>query len=147
MKLRHVVTTLVALLLAGCGHMYHRPPCDCNNGGGSPPDPTRPQVNVVGGKITVDADPLVFGEGLRNIPVTIVWALPKDSPYRFGKDGIVFKDAGEEIVRCVPLAYGTSFSCLNRHTKPGRYKYDIRVEPANDKAPPVAPYDPHVVNN
>ena len=142
MKLRLVVAGLSALVLAGCGWFggHHRGG-DCYKCG--PVDITKPQVKVVNGKITVDQETLVFGEAFRNVPVTITWTLPKDSKLRFPKDGITFeKSAAEEIV--CKAEGGSTFSCLNRHTKPGRYKYDIRVLDG-DKA--LEPLDPYVANN
>lgn len=139
MKLRLVVASLAALVLAGCG-LFGGHRGDCSKCG--PVDITKPQVKVVNGKITVDQETLVFGEALRNVPVTITWTLPKDSNLRFPRDGITFeKSAAEEIVCRAEGGY--TFSCLNRHTKPGRYKYDIKVLDG-DKA--LEPLDPHVDN-
>ena len=144
MKLRSIFAVLVTLVLAGCGHMHHRDG-DCSKCG--PVDITRPQVSVVNGRIVVDQESLVFGEALSGIAVKITWQLPKGSNFRFPQDGIVFDKAGEEIV-CKSEG-GQTFACLNRHTKPGRYKYTIKlvpVEPRPDfKAP--EPLDPWVIND
>ena len=135
MKLRSIFAVLVTLVLAGCGHMHHRDG-DCSKCG--PVDITRPQVSVVNGRIVVDQETLVFGEALRGVAVTITWQLPKGSNLSFPENGIVFNDAGEEIV-CNSKP-GPVFSCLNRHTKPGRYKYTIRAQEGDKALPPLDPY-------
>ena len=92
----------------------------------TPPDPTRPQVTVVGDRyIVVNQEPLVFLKGQQN--VTITWQLPKDSKYRFARNGITV-DKAEGEIDCRAGAGGTlEFSCINRHTKPGKYSYVIRL--------------------
>lgn len=145
MKFRSIVAALATVLLASCGHMRHHPPCDCSKIAAEV-DHTRPKVNVVDGKITIDQEVIVFGAGLRGVPVTVIWQLPKGSDYRFGKDGIVFKDPGDEIVRCQPIDDGAAFSCLNQHTRAGDFKYNISVQPINDKTPAVPTLDPRLVN-
>ena len=73
MKLRLVVASLAALVLAGCG-LFGGHRGDCSKCG--PVDITKPQVKVVNGKITVDQETLVFGEALRNVPVTTKHRIP-----------------------------------------------------------------------
>ena len=92
------------------------------------PDPTLPQVTVVADRfIVVNQEPLVFLKDQRN--VTIVWQLPKDSKYRFQeRNGIdVERSAEGEIVECRTRSGGLEFSCVNRHTKFGKYRYTIRL--------------------
>jgi hypothetical protein len=142
MKLRLVVVCLAALVLAGCGLFGgHHGRGDCSKC--QPLDNTRPQVSVVNGKVMVDQDTLRFGEGLRNVPVTITWVLPKGSNLRFPSNGIVFEKSADGEIVCNAEG-GTTFRCLNRHTKPGRYKYEIRVLEGDKALPPL---DPHVVND
>jgi hypothetical protein len=77
--------------------------------------------------------------------VTVTWQLPPDSKHRFADNGIVIEGVlidqvirgdrvsvvldprQNEIVNCRRSANGLEFSCLNRHTKPGYYKYTIRL--------------------
>ena len=51
----------------------------------------------------------------------------------------------------VPLAHGgqswqdnTVFTCLNRHSRPGVYRYGINV---NEDGKPLKPLDPYVMND
>lgn len=106
-------------------------------------NPTTPRVSIIDGKqIVVDQEPIFFAKGVVNVRIN--WQLPADSKVRFPKDGIVFdRTAIEEIVDCRIDKEGLVFSCLNRHTKPGKYKYTIKVE----GNPAIAPLDPTVVND
>ncbi|MEQ1515552.1 MAG: hypothetical protein ABL931_03580 [Usitatibacteraceae bacterium] len=106
-------------------------------------DPSNPRVSVLGGKqIVVDQEPLFFAKGVVNVRIN--WQLPADSKNTFPKDGITFdRGAVEELVDCRPEKNGLVFSCLNRHTKPGKYKYTIKL----DGEPKVAPLDPVLVND
>jgi hypothetical protein len=138
MRTRTFIAALSTLLLAACAHHFH------GHGGryGAGPDPARPQVFVVSGQhVVVSPEPLVFPSG--GSEVTIVWQLPRGGSFRFPENGIVIDGAQEEIVRCAPRAEGLEFSCLNRHTRPGKYKYTIRVL---DGSKPLAPLDPYIVN-
>lgn len=105
-------------------------------------DPLRTGVSVVDGKhIVVDQEPIYFSKGTQN--VRFKWQLASDSKYTFPKDGVVIKDADTEIVECHPEQGGLAFSCLNKHAKPGRYKYTIKLE----GTPAVPPLDPIIVND
>ena len=117
MKKWHLVVAC-ALLLSGCSLF---------SSDFSPPDPTRPQVTVVADRfIVVNQEPLVFLKDQRN--VTITWQLPRDSKYRFQPNGIDVEEKGRgEIIECGARSEGLEFSCLNRHTKPGKYSYTIRL--------------------
>ena len=152
MKLRSIVVALATLVLAGCGHFFHHPPRDCSNCGYV--DITRPAVSVVNGRIAIDQQTLVFGEALRKVSVPITWHLPRGSNFQFAENGIVFDKPDGEIVECHAIDKGASFTCLNKHTKAGLYKYTITLKPVNggpdDKLqrsmPPLEPLDPWVVN-
>jgi hypothetical protein len=105
-------------------------------------DPAKPQVTVLAGKIQVQPDPIVFAKDQVN--VTLTWQLPPDGKFTFAENGIVFeKAAGDEVVNCHRGERPTEFTCLNRHTRPGIYKYDVRVL-EDGKA--LDPLDPHMVD-
>jgi len=148
MKKWHLMSVACVLVLAGCAHFT------------KPPDPVRPQVFVVDGRLlVVNAEPLVF---TRRGEVTITWHLPKG--YTFDeKQGIVIEgrlvsqtkvlreglvhqtyvlDPKQDEIKCSPGKDGSEFSCVNRNTKVGRYKYTIRVR-GDTK---VEPLDPWLMN-
>lgn len=149
MKKWHLISVACALLLAGCAHFTR------------PPDPVRPQVFVVDGRLlVVNAEPLVF---TRRGEVTITWHLPKGytfdekqgiviegrlvSQTKVPRDGLVqqiyvLDPKQNEIGPCSRSKDGSEFSCVNRNTKPGRYKYTIRVQDGTK----VESLDPWVVN-
>ncbi len=130
--------TLLVAILSGLGLTA----CVSHHSHAVKVDPLITNVTTVDGKqIVVDQEPIYFARGIQNVRVT--WKLPVDSKYKFPKDGVVIKDAGEEIVDCRPAQDGLSFSCLNRHTKPGKFKYTVRLE----GTPAIAPLDPVVVND
>ena len=105
-------------------------------------DPENPGVFVVDDKyIVVDQEPIYFPKAKKNVKIT--WQLPSDSKYRFPKDGIVIKDAGDEFPDCHPEQNGLRFACMNKHYKPGTYKYTIKVEGPST----VPPLDPIVLND
>jgi hypothetical protein len=138
MRTRTFVAALSTLLLAACAHHPHGP----GEGYGRVPDATRPQVAVVAGQhVVVSPEPLVFPSG--GGEVVIIWQLPRGASYRFPENGIVIDGKQEEIIRCSPRNDGLEFSCLNRHTKPGKYKYTIRVL---DGSKPLEPLDPFIAN-
>ena len=126
-----LIVAALALMLTACG----KP---------SPPsklDPTKPQVSVVDGKIKVDQDVIEFKPEEKD--VRIAWQLPKGSQFRFPRDGIVIEKGEGEFVECGPSQDAAEFSCLNRHTRPGTYKYTIKVQEGQK---PLEPLDPTVVN-
>ena len=132
MKKSIFVVAAAGIILTACAshHPY-----------GPKADPLNPAVSIVDGKqIVVNQDPIFFAKEVQNVRIT--WRLPADSKYTFPKDGIVVNEAREEIVDCRPAEDGRSFSCLNRHTRPGKYKYNIKVQ-----GTPVVPVlDPVIVN-
>ena len=120
-------------MLTACGSHYPPDP---------KPDPLNPLVSITDGKqIVVNQETIVFAKDVRNVRIN--WRLPADSKYTFPKDGIVFSEAREEIVDCRPAEDARSFSCLNRHTRPGKYKYTIKVQ----GTPVVKELDPIIVND
>jgi hypothetical protein len=134
MKLSLFAVVAGAVLLGACQHPRLYP---------KSVDPARPQVRVENGRIQLVPDVMVFRTDQRNVVVT--WQLPAGARLRFADNGIVIE--GEvteqlikgqppsvalnprqnEIVDCKRSADGLSFSCLNRHTRTGVYKYTIRV--------------------
>ncbi len=150
MKRWRLIPVACALLLAGCAHFT------------KPPDPTRPQVSVLDGRLlVVNAEPLVF---TRRGEVTITWHLPRGYTFderqgiviegrlvnqtKVPRDGLlqqtyVLDPKQDEIVRCSRGRDASEFSCLNRNTKPGRYKYTIRVR---DGTKALEPLDPWLMN-
>lgn len=142
---RVLCTGLAALALSGCAQfnlIFHLP------------SDATPVVRVGKQQITaVDPDPLRFRKGDQNVRIT--WQLEWSSPYRFAPNGIVIdgellpgKDAKPvpqtEIVECSANADRTQFSCVNKNTRPGTYKYTVRVVTVDGKALP--PFDPSIVN-
>lgn len=121
-------------------------------------DPAKPQVSVENGRIRVVPDVMVFRADERN--VTMTWQLPADSKLRFADNGIVFEGeiteqvikgqppsvvlnpAQQEIGRCTRARDGLSFTCENRHSRPGLYKYTIRVQQDGR----IVERDPFVMN-
>jgi hypothetical protein len=159
---RHIlIAALAASLLGACAH--HRP-----HGGGL--DPAAPRVFITfkdGLKpaVAVFPDPLYFRKDQTN--VRIVWRLPEGLGLKFADNGIVIEgevtnkppnndktQRGDskpalflnkeqnEIVDCRPAEGGLEFSCLYRHTRPGYFKYTIRVL---SDGKPLDPLDPSVM--
>ncbi|NJR72461.1 MAG: hypothetical protein HC782_05610 [Gammaproteobacteria bacterium] len=105
-------------------------------------DALNPRLIIVDSKqIVVNQEPIYFAKRLKNVRVT--WYAPAGSAYRFDKDGIVIDNAADEFVDCRPAKDGKSFSCLNKHSKPGKYKYTVTLQ----GKPAVAPLDPILVND
>ena len=107
----------------------------------------KPVVRVVNGQPTVDPDPLQFPVHQRN--VTIVWRLEAPG-FVFTADGI--RIDGEEtaaglrpqteIVDGRLTANGQQFVWLNKNTRPGKYKYTIRLQGPGG----VVEKDPSIIN-
>lgn len=130
-----LTTFLAALMLAGCA-------TDPTGIYGKGTDPAKPKVTIEGNMIKLDQELLLFRSNERG-PIT--WSLPADGPYRFPENGIVIEGRvldqlirgnppsvaldpdQKEIVNCRPSKDGLQFTCDNRHTMPGLYKYTIRV--------------------
>ena len=136
-------TALATALLGGCGmhhHHHHQPP---RGGGGG--DPAAPLVIVTKGTIAVDQETLRFGKDLVNVRIT--WRLQsKDGgKLTFPANGVVFERAARgEIVDCQRSKDNTEFSCINKHTKPGLYRYGINVD---EDGQPLKPLDPYIMND
>ena len=133
MKKTLFVAAVTGLMLSACAsHHAHMRNAD----------PLNTLVSIADGKqIVVSQEPIYFAKGMKDVRVT--WHVSPDSKYTFGKDGIVVAEAREELVDCRAAPDGMSFSCLNRHTKPGKYKYTVTL----NGTPAVAPLDPIMVND
>lgn len=142
MKSWRVLVAVCFLALAGCASYKGVPSLE---------ERSRPQVTVRDGRIVVSPDLLYFFPEERD--VAVVWQLPRDSKYRFPIDQTIVKEPGiviegrltdrvvrgaagpdsvalerqDEIVKCEVRSGGLEFTCLNRHTRPGVYKYTIRL--------------------
>ena len=133
MKTSALVAVALTFGLTGCVHHMRAE---------SKPDPFNPNVSVVEGKyIVVNQEPIIIPRNDKD--KTITWNLPKDSPYSFPADGIVIDNAGEEF-KCHLGEDKKKFACKNKNSKPGKYKYTVKVM---DGAKPLEPLDPVIVND
>ena len=142
-----LIGVLATALLGACASHHHGP--------GHGPSASSPLVFITfkdGLKpaVAVTPDPLVFRKDQVN--VRIVWRLPEGLGLTFPANGIVIdgevtnkppnndkaqRVAGglslfvvkeqNEVVDCRSSENGLEFSCLYRHTRPGVFKYTIRV--------------------
>ena len=114
-----------------------------------------PVVVVANGEVTgVTPDPLRFNNSQGR--VTIYWQAARG--YRFATKNGIFVDGERiggprgrtesnqtEIVECGPAnAERTEFSCVNRNSRPGTYKYTVNLETVDGK--PLKPLDPSIIN-
>jgi hypothetical protein len=89
-------------------------------------------------RIAVDNDTIDVPRG--NSPV-LEWEVVTPR-YAFADNGIVINDGGDELM-CRPGEGGRQrFMCTNKHSRPGIYKYTIRLT----GWPAVFPLDPWIVN-
>ncbi|HNT39299.1 MAG TPA: hypothetical protein PKO45_09280 [Rubrivivax sp.] len=141
MKTRLIAIATLALLLGACGGRYHQ---QMRN--------AQPAVEVSGDTVkAVNPDPLRFRPDMGAVVIT--WHLPAD--YRFARNGIVIdgeldRPGGKltsreqkEITDCKPVADGRQFQCYYRNSRPGTFKYTVRVQ-RQGKA--LAPLDPEITN-
>ncbi len=135
---KSLVVAIAVSVLGACSWLQSAPP------------PDKPQVTVgADGKISVAPEPLDFSKMSGETP--IVWSLPKDSPYRFAKAGIVVDDSKdppvssrEEFVDWRVSEDGKTVTCRNVHRGKGRHKYTIYLRDASGKELP--PFDPNIWN-
>ncbi len=119
------------------------------------PSNQTPVVTVVNGEIRqVTPDPLRFSNDRGRL--TIYWQAL--AGYRFSaKNGISIDGeriggavgrvdpTQNEIVECRPAREDlTEFSCVNRNSRPGTYKYTVNLETVEGK--PLKPFDPSIIN-
>lgn len=107
--------------------------------------PTIVQVTVhtkgTSHSVTVDPDPVDIAAGVRG---PIQWQItnPAAEGWKFERQGIDIVSPGTEFDH--PTGGGTRvFTWNNNHTKPGNYKYTVRVENNTAKAK----LDPSIVNH
>lgn len=147
-----ITALAAALVLSGCAQ-YERVKDKLSN------DNSTPQVSVKDGQIDIQPAALYFHAGEKDVKVT--WKLPAGANVRFAKErGLVIEgeiidkvirgtpnsvalDAQQrEIINCEISADALAYTCLNRNTRPGIYKYTVRVQ-SGDK---VLEKDPPIVN-
>ena len=106
--------------------------------------PTRVSVTVTasaaGNSVTADPDPVIIPAGVRG-PIQWTIANPAAEGWKFQRNGIDIANAGTEFDH--PSGHGQRvFTWNNNHTRPGQFKYTIRV--ANDTG--TAENDPSIMN-
>lgn len=117
------------------------------------PSNQTPVVVVTNGVVTsVNPEPLRFSK--EQGQVTIYWQAP--TGYRFSARSGISVDGEQipggkldpkqnEVVECRPENDArTEFSCVNRNSRPGTYKYTVNLETADGK--PLKPFDPSIIN-
>ena len=155
MNKKLLIAALLAVTLAGCSIFGSK-------GESKVVNQTKPQVSVLpSGEIVVPYALIYLGRQ----PVTITWQLPADSRYRFAdngifiegrlkdeiirgdKVGVVLDPRQTEIVNCRPVKEkaGLEFSCDNKHTQPGYYKYTITLIDQQTQKP--LKLDPGIMND
>jgi hypothetical protein len=133
---------LLPLLMAGCTINYY-------NNYPAPADAANPLVLVKDGRVSVNAEPLYFSQ--KDGAVTITWRLPAGGPYSFADNGIVVGGATGDAKQAAATSEEfqcrkvgpTEFACLNRNSRPGVYKYTVRV---NEGSKALKPLDPIIAN-
>ena len=89
-------------------------------------------------KAAIDSDTVTVPRG--NSP-KITWQLIS-AGYTFPDNGIVFASGGSQFFECHVEANGRRFSCRDRNTDPGKFKYTVNIT----GSPSVAPLDPWIEN-
>ena len=136
MKKTILVAAVAGLMLSACAS--HHPP----HARMIKPDPHNPNVYVVDDKyIVVNQEPIYIRKDDKK--AIIIWQLPKDSQYSFPEDGIVIAKPDREF-ECNLEGDKQRFRCKFENSKPGRYKYTIKVIGG---AGPIKPLDPYIVND
>ncbi len=139
---------LLTLLMSGCA--LHERMHEHMHGPGQA-DPANPKVLVKNGKLSVNLEPLRFSKADGSVNIT--WHLPPGDVYAFATNGIVVEPAvaGTKAARnvvdefqCGPGKTPTEYTCLNRNTGPGKYKYTVRVL---EKGVMLEPLDPFIIND
>lgn len=151
MKRTSLAALAVAALLGGCALSGHDPMHRLHHDRDAH---RRPLVELRDGSIRVTPPVLLFLENEKDFD--IVWRLPPDSPYRFAAGGVeiegeltdqvvrvtrdkpvpgaegaerllVLDRRQQEVVDCAPRDQGRAYACRNKHSRPGIYKYTLRL--------------------
>jgi hypothetical protein len=131
-----VLAVVLTVALAGCAH--HR----AGRMAKQVPDPLNPQVFVVDGRgVGVNQEPIYIAPDKKD--VRIVWSLPAGSTYTFPGDGIVVSEGRDEF-QCGIEENKQRYACQFRNSRPGKYKYSIKVE---DGGKLLKPLDPSIISD
>lgn len=90
-------------------------------------------------KASVDSETVQVSRG--NSP-NITWQMIS-AGYTFPSNGIVFASGASQFVDCRVEANGRKFSCKDRNTERGKFKYTVNVS----GSPAVPPLDPFIAND
>ena len=90
-------------------------------------------------KASVDSETVQVSRG--NSP-KITWQLIS-AGYTFPSNGIVFAGGASEFIDCHVEANGRRFSCKDKNTERGHFKYTVNVS----GSPAVPPLDPFIAND
>jgi hypothetical protein len=150
MKKIGLVAALCVLALSGCATRLAIPKLDVRK---------NPEVSVSGNTVQVPAV-LYFFPGETNVEIT--WRLPEGQGLAFPENGILIEgaltdkvlqsgagsvavilDGTQKEISCPKQRGGLTFVCTNLNSKPGVYKYTIRVLRKGEALPPR---DPPIVN-
>jgi hypothetical protein len=126
---------------------------------------SRPKVTILRGNLAVTPNPIYFARDERG---EITWELNERSTFRFSPNAVVIEgrlveppqqsytaataadanrgdlvlDKNQDEIICPRQEGGRKFFCINRHTRPGIYKYSIRVGDGTTEIE----LDPSIVN-
>jgi hypothetical protein len=150
MKNRLLVYVVLALALSGCTTLKWVPRFE---------ERRTPQVTVSEGRIVVTPEILFYFQDERDFD--ILFQLPRESGLTFPENGIVIEgELTDQVIRgdrisvvlnpgqkeigpCRRLS-NVEVACRNLHTRPGVYKYTIRVNGKDGR--PLPSRDPPMVN-
>lgn len=114
--------------------------------------PDKPLVTITGGKIAVEPEPLVFKLG--GGPIDIVWRTDGKTLFSAEngiviegevavKDGPIINPRQDEIVNCRASQDRATFTCTNKRSRKGLFKYTVRLV---QDGKPLPPHDPGIMN-
>jgi hypothetical protein len=134
MKKANAVVCACVLLLTACGGMRTLYTADNPRLTGyslavvAPPNPTAPNIFIVGDKIVVDQEPIRPPGDQQGDPITIYFALEQGGVYKFQQHGIEIQ---QNPSFCASIS-DYVFKCAYSRPAPGTiYKYAIRVRNAS----------------
>ena len=147
MKKSIAAAAAFALLLTACGGMRTLYTADVPRTTGyslslvSAPNPTAPNVFIVGDKIVVDQEPIRPPGNQQGDPITIFFGLEQGGAYKFPNNGIEIQNYPSF---CSPVS-DYVFRCAYSRPAPGTvYKYAIRVRTSTGN--PLRDLDPTIWN-